>query len=331
MSKYPPLAHSSLTSPPSALPHPLNTSSTTTICLITAEPQRTYKDVVAHPAFPADLRTRITRVIDVSKLKSKYKQFENRRKLLAEHDIFLADDRIVLGLPKILGKTFYKGGAKRPVPVSIAGSSRKRDADGRTVKKTPEERGKKSEGNAGAASPEAVAREIEKSLNAALVHLAPGTSTAVKVAKAGFTPEQVMKNVEAVVEGLTKRFVTKGWRNVRAIHIKGANTMAFPVWEASELWVGDEDVLEEKKKLFGNTKKIKARAGEGVQAIEAASPSAGLKRKAEEGSKPAADKHAKKKRKAEVDAKLAQETVLRKERLKKQKSEALAEVGGGVL
>src|SRR5450432_3977788 len=54
-----------------ALPHPLSTSATTTICLITADPQRTYKDIVASPAFPAELRSRITRVIGVKKVKAK--------------------------------------------------------------------------------------------------------------------------------------------------------------------------------------------------------------------------------------------------------------------
>ena len=44
---------------------------------------------------------------------------------------------------------------------------------------------------------------------------------------------------------MVEKFVTKGWRNVRAVHIKGPNTMALPVWLAKELWVDEEDVLEE--------------------------------------------------------------------------------------
>jgi len=293
--------------------------------------------LIQHPSFPAALRPRITRVIDVAKLKTKYKQFEARRQLLAEHDLFLADDRVVLLLPKLLGKVFYKTGAKRPVPVSIAASTRKRDADGRTAKKTLEERNRKSEtaGAGAAATPPQVAREIEKALGAALVHLAPGTSTAVKVARGSFSPQQVAQNVDAVVSGLTERFVTQGWRNVRAVHVKGANTMAFPVWEADELWVDEVDVLEEKKKLYGNTKKVKtsgktiAASREGEAAV--ATSGSGVKRKAGETSKvTTADGHAKKKRRAEVDAKMAEERALRKERLGKQKAEALAEVGTGV-
>ena len=298
--------------------------------------------MIQHPSFPAALRPRITRVIDVAKLKTKYKQFEARRQLLAEHDLFLADDRVVLLLPKLLGKVFYQTGAKRPVPVSIAASTRKRDADGRTVKKTLEERASRKSETAGAgagagaaATPVQVAREIEKALGAALVHLSPGTSTAVKVGRGAFSPQQIAQNIDAVVAGLTVRFVTRGWRNVRAVHIKGANTMAFPIWEADELWVDEGDVLEEKKKLYGNTKKVKtsgktiAASREGEAAV--ATSGSGVKRKAGETSKvTTADGHAKKKRRAEVDAKMAEERALRKERLGKQKAEALAEVGTGV-
>lgn len=48
-----------------------------------------------------------------------------------------------------------------------------------------------------------------------------------------------------VVSGMVDKFITKKWRNLRAIHIKGPNTMALPVWLAEELWVDEADVLEE--------------------------------------------------------------------------------------
>uniref|UniRef100_A0A0B7JM66 Ribosomal protein L1 n=1 Tax=Bionectria ochroleuca TaxID=29856 RepID=A0A0B7JM66_BIOOC len=100
-----------------SLPHPLNQDESTTICLITADPQRAYKDLIASDEFPQALGKRITRVVGLSKLKAKFSQYEAQRKLLSEHDIFLADDRIINRLPKVLGKTFYKSTLKRPVPV----------------------------------------------------------------------------------------------------------------------------------------------------------------------------------------------------------------------
>ncbi|CAG9939720.1 unnamed protein product [Clonostachys rosea f. rosea IK726] len=101
-----------------SLPHPLNQDESTTICLITADPQRAYKDLIASDEFPQALGKRITRVVGLSKLKAKFSQYEAQRKLLSEHDIFLADDRIINRLPKVLGKTFYKSTLKRPVPIA---------------------------------------------------------------------------------------------------------------------------------------------------------------------------------------------------------------------
>jgi ribosome biogenesis protein UTP30 len=49
----------------------------------------------------------ISRVVGITKLKGKFKPFEARRQLLSEHGMFLADDRIVPLLPKLLGKGWF--------------------------------------------------------------------------------------------------------------------------------------------------------------------------------------------------------------------------------
>ena len=45
------------------------------------------------------------KVIGISKLKAKYESHEAKRNLCSEYDIFLADNRILPVLPKLLGKT----------------------------------------------------------------------------------------------------------------------------------------------------------------------------------------------------------------------------------
>ncbi|KAL8727290.1 MAG: hypothetical protein Q9181_005765 [Wetmoreana brouardii] len=225
------------------LPHPLNQSPTTTICLITSDPQRQVKDTVAHPSFPTSLAPRITKVIGISKLKARYKSFESRRQLLNEHDIFLADARIITMLPKGLGKTFYKS-PKKPVPVNLEPYKQK-DASGKRIirpKTNPAEGLMKP-----IAPPLQVAREIEKTIDCALVHLSPSNNTSVRIGLSSFTAQQVAENVAAVVAGLTEKFIPKGWRNVRAVHIKGPNTMALPIWLADELWVEEGDILEDEE------------------------------------------------------------------------------------
>ncbi|KAK4985924.1 proteasome-interacting protein cic1 [Elasticomyces elasticus] len=318
------------------LPHPLNspTNPNLRVCLITADPQRTYKDILTHPSFPPALASKVQRVIGITKLKAKYKPFENRRQLLSEYDIFLADDRIITSLPQALGKIFYKGGAKRPVPVSLEGR-REKAADG--VKRL-----KISEGGPkivkAAPEPAAVAREIERALSCALVHLAPGASTSVKIGYANLhTPEQLRDNIEAVVTGLVEKYVPKQWRGVRAFHVKGPNTMALPIWLADELWEDEADVLEEPKvdtfnKKMGRKKSKKGAVsgGEAVRAIEA--PVEDKKRKAIDGDgAEVAEKPKKKKRKSEGGTEGPDTDVkARKEKLRRLKDEAAKDVDGEV-
>jgi ribosome biogenesis protein UTP30 len=292
-----------------ALPHSLHSSATTTICLITADPQRTYKDLVASPAFPAELGARITRVIGVSKLKSKYGQYEAQRQLVAEHDMFLADDRIITQLPKILGKTFYKSSAKRPIPISIQAPAPR--SDGKRIARA------KGEGvTKDVITPQKLAAEIQKTFECALVALSPSTQTSVRVALASWSADKVAANIEAVSNELIEKFVPQKWRGVRAIHIKGPTTAALPIWLADELWTEETEVLED---LTEEQKAIEANVGKKRKALIS-----GNKRKAIEAA-PADDKADKKARTLAVesnDTNLDHEIALRKEKLKKQKEEA---------
>jgi ribosome biogenesis protein UTP30 len=52
--------------------------------------------------------TQVKRVVGVAKLKGKFAPFEARRQLMNEHDVFLADDRIIPMLPKLLGKKWMQ-------------------------------------------------------------------------------------------------------------------------------------------------------------------------------------------------------------------------------
>lgn len=100
---------------------------------------------------------------------------------------------------------------------------------------------------ASVATPDLVAHEIERTLSCAQVYLSPSATSSVRVGLSSFTPEQLTENVKTVVDGIVERFITKKWRNVRAIHIKGPNTMALPVWLADQLWIDEEDVLLEEE------------------------------------------------------------------------------------
>jgi len=315
-----------------SVPHALNTSSNTTICLITADPQRTYKDLLEDPNFPPALAARITKVVGVAKLKKKYNQYEAQRKLYAEHDIFLADDRIITQLTKLLGKTFYKTTTKRPIPVDIAEPAPKEN--GKRVKSSGltgdgERKGEGKTGGRGAGSAKAVAAEVEKALSSAVVSLTPSTQTAVRVGYASWGAEKLAANVEAAALGLIENHVPKNWRGVRSILVKGPETAALPIWLADELWVDEKAVLgeEEASKITAQAnigKKRKSGVLEGVDAaIEAGET------KAEGGKKSKKQKVAKdtKALKESNDDNLDKEIKMRKEKLKRQKEEAASEAG----
>ena len=285
------------------LPNPLNTSASLRICLITADPQRTYKDIICSPAFPSSLSARISKVVGVDKIRKKWSQYEAQRKLCAEHDVFLADDRIITQLPKLLGSTFYKSTTKRPIPVSIQAHAPRTDGKRIARAKLVEKRG--------AGEPNAMAAEIEKAVQSALVHLSPSTNTSVRVGYASWNAAELAENVTAVAEALVEKFVTKNWRGVRAFHLKGPKTASLPIWLADELWEDGKDVLgeEEVKKITEANvgKKRKSRGIEGTAAVEV-------------GGEVKKEKKEKRRKLMESsDDNLGKEIALRKAILKKQK------------
>ncbi|PHT70258.1 hypothetical protein T459_25362 [Capsicum annuum] len=59
----------------------------------------------------------------LSKLKSEYKSFEEKKELYDSYELFLADKRVVSLLPGLLGKPFYKKKRKVPVLMDLRGNS----------------------------------------------------------------------------------------------------------------------------------------------------------------------------------------------------------------
>lgn len=266
--------------------------------------------LIASEEFPEEWRQRITRVIDVGKLQSKFKQYEEQRKLYAEHDIFLGDSRIITRLPKVLGKTFFKTTAKRPIPVNLE-SRNKTKVDGKKVKKT------KGDDSPNSCTPAELAAEVEKAVGAALVHLSPSTNTAIRIGYAGWKPEELAANARAVAEVLIEKYVPQKDKNVRSIYIKGSETVALPLYLADELWVdGEKDIVTNE-------------AEEAKAALTAEKANVGKKRKSldapVEESAPVAKKAKKVKAKAlpeSDDATLDKEIAERKAKLRKQKAAA---------
>lgn len=309
------------------LPHPFAYPAATTICLITADPQRTFKDIVFATDSPIPFpelqagNVKITRVIGVTKLKVKFNSYDTLRKLRDEHDIFLADDRIITRLPQILGKTFYKSSTKRPIPVKLE-AEKPRDTDGKripsTKAKSSADKTTNSESTAARArSTKSMHAEIERTLNSALLSLSPSTCTSIRVGFASWPAAHIAQNVASLTDQIIARWVPKKWNGVRAIHIKGPETVALPIWLTTELWINESMVLEDKPE---ETNTI---GGEGSYASQRKE-----KRKADRMAKQELGPDAKKQKAlpAGDDGNLDKEIKLRQEQLRKQKEDVTKDI-----
>lgn len=136
-------------------------------------------------------------IIKLDKLRTQYKEFKDRRKLLSQHDLFLADDRILPMLTKALGKTFLKV-KKQPVPISLERRS-------------------------------SLGKQIARARDSAFLVGSFGDCWAVKLANTAMTEDQVVENLMAGIGEVVKNIPRK-WKNVKAINIKCSNSVALPVY-----------------------------------------------------------------------------------------------------
>ena len=289
--------------------HPLNPSDPATalsVCLITTDPHTTFKETILGPNFPdKDLQKCVRKIIGLKKLKERHKAFEARRQLFADHDVFLADDRAITFLPKLLGKVFYGGTAKRPVPVKLSPKREKDKASNRfSVVKA-----KKPTGDVdhAIAPPTQIASELRKTLTCTTASLSASPTLAIRVGNSTFPAAHLAANIIVVVEKMLEKHIPGGWRGLKAVHVKGTETMALPIWQAEELWLDQKHVLEEEEE-----RTIEAR---GERKRVEGKEKRGLKRKLLEDGSAVKDR---KNGKVEMDEGMSKEMKERREKLRRQ-------------
>ncbi|KAL1692024.1 ribosomal protein L1p/L10e family-domain-containing protein [Schizophyllum commune] len=194
------------------LAHPIIDPRVSSICLLTKDPQRQYKDLLETHKIRF-----ISRVVGVEKLKGKFKPFEARRGLLKDHDMFLADERIIPLLPKLLGTKWFKA-KKQPIPVCLT----RKDLKG----------------------------ELERAVSSTYMSQNQGTQTSIKIGTISQKPAHLLDNLRTALPAIVAR-IKGGWENVQNIHIKTSSSTSLPVWscdlseEALGRWGGgvkDADV-----------------------------------------------------------------------------------------
>lgn len=194
------------------------------VCLLTKDPQREYKDLLQAKGIRL-----VSRVVGVTKLKGKFKPFDARRELARDHDMFLADDRIVPMLPKLCGSVFYKD-RKFPVPVDLT-------------------------------QPDELESTLQDAIASTYYMQNKGSCSSIKI---GFlnrhSPKELLANFSAALPAIVAKIPGK-WKNVQNIEIKTGNSAALPVWNC-KLTTSDDDDARWAKEEDGSAAKRKADAAD---------------------------------------------------------------------
>ena len=180
---------------PLAIPHPLYSVEETEICLLVkdhkGEGHKESKAKVKAEKIPG-----IAKVIGVSKLKSKFESHEKKRQLCGSYDLFLADDRILPSLPKLLGKAFFKK-KKQPIPVKLAGKD--------------------------------WAAQVRKACNCTYMHLT-GSSMTIRVAKASQSEDECIDNVLEVIQRASEKIPGK-FKEIQSLYLKSLDSVSLPIFQ----------------------------------------------------------------------------------------------------
>ena len=186
------------------IPNPIHDIDSVSVCVFVKDPQRDWKEKLANLKF-------IEKVSGVSKLRLKFKPYEAKRILCESHDLFMADDRVLPLLPKILGKVFFDK-KKQPVPVDLT----KKDFEA----------------------------EVKAALNSTYLFFTKGCCTSIKVGVVGLlTIDQIVDNVEAVIESAVGKL--GGWENIQCLHLKLAESAALPIFNKMPEFVENEIIEAE--------------------------------------------------------------------------------------
>lgn len=169
------------------------------VCIIVKDESKEFvKEMI--DMFPEHM-SHVKKVLTLTSLRKKYTQYKNKRDLLKQYGLFMADDRILPMLGKLLGKNFFNA-KKQPIPLKL---TRK----------------------------EAIPFAIQRCLRATFMHLNAGTCIAVRAGNTGMPNKKIYENILAIIKNGAERIPRK-WSNISAISIKAAQSVSLPVYNKTK-------------------------------------------------------------------------------------------------
>lgn len=162
------------------------------VCFFVKDPQSLVKDYLEDHGNGA-----VTKVLGVDELRKEYGTHESRRELLGMYDLFLVDNRVAPMMPGLLGNAFLKA-KKMPLMVDM-----RKD----------------------------IVHSIKRAIASTAFTLRQGTSSSLRIGNADFSSEQLIENVMAAIDGVTKR-MKGGWDDIQSLSIKTNTSPALPIYLA---------------------------------------------------------------------------------------------------
>lgn len=172
------------------------------VFLIVKDPQRAMKEKIDSLEL-SDLP--LSKICGISKLGKNYTQYKDRRELIRQYDLFLADVRVFNMLPDRLGKYFYE---KKRIPALIS-----LDED--------------------------IPNAIRTAVSSTFLISARGPIFTIKVGRSSMSSTEILQNIEAVISSIPNILPGVTQKDIRRIEIKGEVTTSLPIYN----YLSAEEIL----------------------------------------------------------------------------------------
>ncbi|KAG8897755.1 hypothetical protein FRB99_007958 [Tulasnella sp. 403] len=179
----------------------------------------------------------------MKELSKEYRNDEDKRQLLRECSLFLADRNVSEDIPKRLGKAFYKA-RREPVYVTLD----RADLKG----------------------------HLERAISCTLMRPNRGNTMAIKIGNTGQKVEHIFENVSKVIPSVIGH-VPERWENMNGLHLS-INGLSLPIWSRA---VGSEKTKAPPDVSAEESAESEELENSGAEAVVPESPKTAKKRKSE--------------------------------------------------
>ncbi|XP_021065034.1 ribosomal L1 domain-containing protein 1 [Mus pahari] len=193
-----------------SLPHSI-LSESSDVCLFTKDefdsPEQTegfYKKLLKKHGVNT-----ISQIIPFKTLKTEYKAYEAKLRLLGSFEVFITDERIRRHLPTHIGRHFYQ---RKKVPVSVNLLAKN------------------------------LSKEINRCITGTVLNISKrGSCSTVRIGHTGMETEHIVDNILAVSEMLSEKLPEK-WQSVKLLFLKTEKSVSLPIF-SSFVTSQDENVV----------------------------------------------------------------------------------------